>query len=46
MGILKNGPNGDFSGKAGSFVGYKLNGQDIIRGIPKKRTKKPTQREK
>ena len=45
MGILKNGPNGGFSGKAGSFVGYKLNGQDIIRGIPKKRTKKPSKRE-
>ncbi len=41
MGILKNGPNGGFSGKAGSFIGYKLNGQDIIRGIPRKRKKKP-----
>jgi len=41
MGILKNGPNGGYSGKAGSFIGYKLNGQDIIRGIPRKRKKKP-----
>lgn len=40
MAILKNGANGGFSGKVGSVVGYELNGQDIIRALPKKRTKK------
>ena len=45
MAILKNGPNGGLSGKFGSVIGYRLNGQDIIKGWPKKRTKKPSQRE-
>jgi len=40
MAVLKNGANGGFSGKVGSIVGYGLNGQDVIRGLPKKRTKK------
>lgn len=40
MGVLRNGANGGFSGKVGSIIGYHLNGQDIIRGWPKKRTKK------
>ncbi|MGY3055611.1 hypothetical protein ACVWYG_003832 [Pedobacter sp. UYEF25] len=45
MAILKNGANGGFSGKVGSIVGYELNGQDIIRALPKKRTKKPGETE-
>ncbi len=36
MAVLKNGANGGFSGKVGSIVGYELNGQDVIRGLPKK----------
>lgn len=45
MAILKNGPNGGLTGKFGSVIGYRLNGQDIIKGLPKKRTKKPSERE-
>lgn len=45
MAILKNGPNGGFSGKVGSVIGYQLNGQDVIRGWSKKRTKKPSKQE-
>jgi hypothetical protein len=41
MAVLKNGANGGFSGKVGSIVGYALNGQDVIRGLPRKRTSKP-----
>ena len=35
MAILANGPNGGFSGKAGSVVGYYLYGKWVIRGLPK-----------
>lgn len=35
MAILKGGINGPFSGKVGSIVGYELNGQAIIRSLPK-----------
>lgn len=35
MAILKDGINGPFSGKIGSIVGYELNGQTIIRGLPR-----------
>lgn len=35
MAILNGGPNGGFSGKAGSVVGYYQYGQWIIRGLPK-----------
>jgi hypothetical protein len=45
MAILRNGPNGGLTGKFGSVIGYKLNGQDIIKGLPKKRTSGPTVRE-
>ncbi len=45
MALLKNGANGGFSGKVGSIVGYELNGQNVIRGLPKKRTKKPGETE-
>lgn len=40
MAVLRNGPNGGFSGKVGSVIGYQLNGQDIIKGLPKKRKRK------
>ncbi len=36
MAILTNGPNGGFSGKVGSVVGYKWKGKDVIRGLPRK----------
>jgi hypothetical protein len=35
MAILANGPNGGFSGKAGSVVGYHLYGKWVIRGLPR-----------
>ena len=35
MAILPSGPNGGFSGKAGSVVGYYLRGQWIIRSLPR-----------
>jgi len=47
MAIFRNGPNGGLTGKFGSVIAYQLNGQDIIKGLPKKRKKKrkPTARE-
>lgn len=36
MAIFRNGPNGGFSGKVGSVVGYKWKGRDVIRGLPRK----------
>lgn len=35
MAILHGGPNGGFSGKAGSIVGYQQYGKWVIRGLPK-----------
>lgn len=40
MAVLKGGANGGFSGKVGAMIGYTLNGQEVIRGLPKKRSKK------
>ncbi len=45
MGRLINGPNGPFIGKAGSFIGYTVNGVGYIKGIYKLRTKPPTEKE-
>lgn len=42
MAILKEGINGPFSGKVGSVVGYELNGQAIIRGLPNYVKRKPS----
>lgn len=42
MAILKNGPNGGFSGKVGSVVGYQWRGKDVIRGLPRLQSKKRT----
>ena len=42
MGTIKNGGNGAFSGKAGSFIGSSWKGIDYIKGIPKKSSKQPT----
>lgn len=39
MGRLLNGFNGPFVGKAGSMIGYTVNGIGYIKGIYKKRTK-------
>ncbi|PPL02985.1 DUF6266 family protein [Parapedobacter indicus] len=39
MAVFKNGPNGSFSGKVGSVVGYKWKGLDVIRGLPRKSQK-------
>lgn len=39
MAIIKKGILGGFKGKAGTIVGYELNGQDVIRGLGKGRTK-------
>ncbi len=35
MAILTDGPNGGFTGKAGSVVGYNRMGKWVIRGLPK-----------
>ncbi|HSZ34181.1 MAG TPA: DUF6266 family protein [Puia sp.] len=37
MAKLLNGINGPFSGKVGAVVGYVLNGQAVIRGLPGKK---------
>lgn len=43
MGRLNNGPNGGFSGKAGSLIGFTWKGGSYIRGLPKiKKRRKPT----
>ncbi|WP_411273713.1 DUF6266 family protein [Daejeonella sp.] len=43
MGRLNNGPNGGFSGKAGSFIGYNWKGGSYIRGLPRiKKNRQPT----
>jgi len=39
MAVLKNGPNGGFSGKVGSVVGYRWKNLDVIRGLPRKSRK-------
>ena len=41
MGVLKNGPNGGFSGKAGSVVGSSWKDIEYIRGLPRLRTSAP-----
>lgn len=45
MGRLINGPNGPFIGKAGSLIGYTVNGIGYIKGLYKPRTKEPTEKE-
>lgn len=35
MALLNDGINGGFTGKAGSIIGYQLNGKWIIKGLPK-----------
>ncbi len=43
MGRLTNGPNGGFSGKAGSVVGFTWKGGSYIRGLPRiKKSRKPS----
>ncbi|MFD2163979.1 DUF6266 family protein [Paradesertivirga mongoliensis] len=43
MGIIRNGANGGFSGKAGSVVGSSWKDVDYIKGLPRKSSKAPTQ---
>lgn len=45
MAVARNGINGNFRGKVGSVVGVELNGQQVLRGIPRKRTSLPTEKE-
>src|SRR5688500_9895754 len=45
MARLINGANGPFIGKAGSFIGYSINGIGYMKGLYKKRTKPPTEKE-
>lgn len=45
MAIAKNGIHGEFSGKVGTVIGYEVNGRQIIRGLPNKKSGKPTKRE-
>nr|WP_068892584.1 DUF6266 family protein [Pedobacter panaciterrae] len=42
MGIIKNGILGGFSGKTGPVVGYRRNGKNCVRSMPRPRTSKPT----
>lgn len=43
MGIIRNGANGGFSGKAGSVVGSNWKDINYIKGLPKKSNKAPSQ---
>ena len=45
MGTIRNGGNGGFSGKAGSFIGSNWKSIDYIKGIPRKSNKAPTQKQ-
>ncbi len=45
MARLINGINGPFVGKAGSVIGYTVNGVGYMKGLYKKRTKKPKEGE-
>ena len=45
MAVIKKGILGGFKGKSGTVVGYELNGQSIIRGLPQERSTKPTEKE-
>ncbi|MEH6308398.1 DUF6266 family protein [Olivibacter sp. CPCC 100613] len=45
MAIIKNGINGSFFGKVGSVIGYEWRGIPVMRGLPKKRTSPPSEKE-
>ena len=45
MAVIKTGIHGGFRGKVAKVVGYQLNGRDVMRGLPRKRTTPPTARE-
>lgn len=45
MARLINGANSPFIGKAGSFIGYSINGVGYMKGLYKPRTKAPTEKE-
>ncbi|RWU10612.1 DUF6266 family protein [Pedobacter chitinilyticus] len=46
MGIIRNGGNGAFSGKAGSFIGSNWKNVSYIKGIPRLSSKPPTDKQK
>lgn len=48
MATIRNGINGGFTGKVGSVIGYELNGQWVIKGLPRssKKNKKGTEKQK
>jgi len=46
MGIIRNGGNGAFSGKAGSFIGSNWKNVSYIKGIPKLSTKPATEKQR
>ena len=45
MAIIRQGIHGGFSGKVAKVVGLQLNGQDVMRGLPRERTSEPTEAE-
>jgi len=45
MAVVRKGTIGSISGKVGSVIAYQLNGRDIVRSIPEKRTKKVSPKE-
>lgn len=45
MAIIKNGILGGFNGKSATVVGYRLRGQDCMRGVPKERSVPTTDKE-
>ncbi|MFA6277613.1 MAG: DUF6266 family protein [Pedobacter sp.] len=45
MAQAKNGINGGFSGKAGSVIGYTVRGKQVMRSVPRKITKNPSEKQ-
>ena len=45
MAISKNGILGGFSGRIGNVVGVKLNGEHILRTLPRPSKKPPTEKQ-
>ena len=42
MAVIKTGIHGGFRGKVARVVGHQLNGRDVMRGLPRRRTTPPT----
>jgi hypothetical protein len=45
MAQIKSGINGGFSGKAGSVTGYTLRGKQVMRSLPRKISKNPSEKQ-